>query len=353
MQKIFCVLLIFSALLFASCVKAPVEGENPPAKKPDGKVRIGFSMDTLKEHWVKDKELIEKRAAEKGAEVIVTVADGNDEKQLKQIDNLLTLGIDVLIIAPHNGLVSAAGVERAKKQGIPVISYDRLIQSDQLDLFVSHLHSTAGRMQAEYALKEKPKGNYVMIYGASTDNNAQIIKEAQLEVLKPAVDRGDIKIVADQHAVNWLPENALKIAENALTQNNNDIAAFVCSNDGTAGGAIQALKTQGLAGKVVVTGMDAQIDALQRIAQGEQSMTVYKPIQPLAFAAVDAAVKLARGEKVETSKTMKAVDREIPFVFIEPKVIDKSNLMDVVKDGYEKYEDIFINVPEDQRPKKD
>ncbi|NOT46394.1 MAG: substrate-binding domain-containing protein [Acidobacteria bacterium] len=324
-----------------------------PEKKagdPNKKILIGFSMDTLKEHWTKDKELIEKRAAELGAEVITTVADSNDEKQIQQVETLLSRGIDVLIIAPHNSLIAATAVEKAKKQGVFVVSYDRMIQSDALDLFVSHLHSTAGRMQAEYALKAKPSGNYILVYGAPTDNNALIMKEEQGKVLKPAVDSGAIKIVADQHAVEWSPEAALKIVENALTNNKNDIAAIVCSNDGTAGGAVQALKSQGLIGKVIVTGMDAQIDGLQRIAQGEQSMTVYKPLKPLAYAAVESAVKLAKGEKVETTQTMKAVNKEIPFVFIEPKVIEQSNLMDIVRDGYEEYDRIFANVPPDKRP---
>jgi D-xylose transport system substrate-binding protein len=352
MKKILLLIAILSIFLFASCVSNTQTQTNAEAKKPNGKIIIGFSMDTLKEHWVKDKELVEKRAAELGAEIIVSVAESNDNKQIQQVEDMLTRGISVLIIAPHNGKIAATAVEKAKKLGVPVVSYDRLIESDDVDLFVSHLHSTAGQMQAEYALKNAPKGNYIMIYGASTDNNAQIIKQSQLEVLKSAVDSGAIKIVAEQNAREWSPEEALKIAENALTQNQNNIVAIVASNDGTAGGAAQALKSRGLTGKVVLTGMDAQIDALQRIAEGEQSMTVYKPIQPLAYASVEAAVKLAKGEKVETTKTMKAVNKEIPFIFIEPKTIDKSNLMDIVKDGYESYENIFKNVPEDQRPKK-
>ncbi len=340
------------ALFFASCVQTPISQTDKTVKKTGGKIKIGFSMDTLKEHWVKDKELIEKRAAELGAEVISNVAESNDEKQLKQIDDFITQGVDVLIIAPHNGQIMATGVEKAKAKGIPVVSYDRLILSDQIDVLVSHLHSLAGQMQAEYALKNAPKGNYVMIYGAPTDNNAQIMQKAQLEILKPAIERGDIKIVADQFTTDWSPELALKTAENALTQNNNEVVAFVCSNDGTAGGAVQALKKQQLTGKVIVTGMDAQIDGLQRIAEGEQSMTVYKPIQPLAFAAVEAAVKLAKGEKLDATKTMKAVNKEVPFIFIEPKIVEKSNLLDVVRDGFQQYEDIFANVPENQRPPK-
>ncbi|HQU84966.1 MAG TPA: substrate-binding domain-containing protein [Pyrinomonadaceae bacterium] len=353
MRKILFLIALISMILTASCVNNPTNENVQTTKKTNGKVRIGFSMDTLKEHWVKDKELVEKRAAELGAEVIVNVAEGNDERQLKQVDDFLTQGIDVLIIVPHNAKVAATAVENAKKRGVPVVSYDRLILSDDIDVLVSHLHSLAGQMQAEYALKHAPKGNYVMIYGAPTDNNAQIMKEAQLQVLKPAIDRGDIKIVADQNAIDWSPENALKIAENALTQNENNIVAFVCSNDGTAGGAIQAIKKQNMINKVVTTGMDAQLDALQRIAQGEQNMTVYKPIKPIAFAAVEAAVKLAKGEKLDTTKTMKAVNKEVPFIFIEPKIVEKSNLMDIVRDGYESYDKIFANVPADQRPKNE
>jgi D-xylose transport system substrate-binding protein len=356
MKKNIAAILILASFLLVSCANAPIEQSKNSSNQPvktDKKIRIGFSMDTLKEHWVKDKELMEKRAAELGAEITVSVAESNDEKQLKQVDDFLTRGIDVLVIVPHNALVAVSAVERAKKQGVKVISYDRMIPSDDIDVVVAHLHSLAGQMQAEYALKNAPKGNYVLVYGAPTDSNALVMKESQNAVLKPAVDRGDIKIVADQHANEWSPENALKIAENALTQNQNNVVAFVCSNDGTAGGVIQAVKAQGLTGKVVITGMDAQIDGLQRIAQGEQSMTVYKPLQPLVYATIDAAIKLAKGEKLETTKTMKGVNKEIPFVFIEPKVVDKSNLMDIVKDGYQKYEDIFVNVPADKRPKNE
>ncbi len=346
-------LIIFAVLatVFSGCVSAPEQGGTN--RVDDGKIVIGFSMDTLKEHWVRDRDLVTAKAKELGAEVIVSVADANEERQIEQVDDMLTRGIDVLIIVPHNAKSAAAAVEKAKANNVPVVSYDRLVLSDKIDVLVSHLHSTAGEMQAKYALEHAPKGNYVMIYGPSTDNNAAIIKEAQMEVLKPAIDRGDIKIVGEQNAANWAPEEALKIAENALTQNKNEIVAVVASNDGTAGGAIQALNVQGLKGKVVVTGMDAQLDALQRIASGEQSMTVYKSIKPLADAAVEAAVKLAKGEKIETGKTMKAVTKEIPFVFIQPIVVDKSNLMLPVKDGAESYDDVYRNVPEAERPPRD
>ena len=193
------------------------------------------------------------------------------------------------------------------------------------------------------------------MYGASTDNNAVIMKKEQLAVLKPAIDRGDIKIVADNFAADWKPEEALKIVENALTQNNDNIQAVVASNDGMAGGVISALASKGLAGKVIVTGQDAQKDALQRIAEGTQSMTVYKPIIPLANAAVEAAIKLAKKEPLPNATPFRndTLNKDIPAILLEVTVVDKDNLMTtVIKDGYAKYEDVYANVPADQRPKQ-
>ena len=244
-------------------------------------------------------------------------------------------------------------VEKAKAQGVPVISYDRLINSEKIDAYISHQVPVIGRKISEYALKKVPKGNYVMVYGASTDNNAVIMKKEELSVLQAAIDKGDIKIVADNFITDWKPEEALKMAENALTQNNDNVQAFVVSNDGMAGGVISALEKRGLAGKVLVTGQDAGLEALQNIATGKQSMTVYKPIIPLANAAVDAAVKLANKEKLETNPFMNdAIKKEVPSILLEVKTVDKSNLMEVIRDGYAKYEDVYKNVPEADRPKK-
>jgi len=211
-----------------------------------------------------------------------------------------------------------------------------------------------GRKIAEYALQHVPEGNYVMVYGAGTDNNAVIMKREQLDVLKPAVDSGKIKIVADQFITDWKPEEALKMAENALTQNNDNIKAFVVSNDGMAGGVISALEKKGLTGKILVTGQDAEIEALRRIAEGKQTMTVYKPIIPLASSAVDAAIKLAKGEPLTNATPFKndVIGKDVPAILLEVTVVDKSNLMDtVIKDGYAKFEEVYKNVPESERPK--
>src|SRR5437588_2898771 len=210
------------ALSAVACVKGP--GGEGKRVRGNGPVRIGFSMDTLKEErWQRDKAFVEQRCKEVGAECEVQVANGDDAVQTKQCDNLLTKGVDVLIVAPHNGQIAASIVEAAHRQNVPVISYDRLIRNSDVDLYVSHQVVKIGQMQAQYALGHAPKGNYVLIGGSQTDNNAILLMEGQMSVLQPAVDRGDIKIVAKQFAREWLASEALRIAEDALTKNNNDI----------------------------------------------------------------------------------------------------------------------------------
>jgi D-xylose transport system substrate-binding protein len=347
-------------LFFMACAKGPdglvsSNGKSPAASDTGKKIKIGFSMDTVKEErWVRDKDAFDAHCKAMNVECIITVADNKSDKQANDVDNLLTQGVNVLVIAPHDATQAASMVEKAKAQGVPVISYDRLINSDKIDLYVSHQVPVIGRKIAEYALQKVPKGNYIMVYGASTDNNAVILKKEQLAVLKPSIDKGDIKIVADNFAADWKPEEALKIVENALTQNKDNIQAIVVSNDGMAGGAISALESKGLKG-ILVTGQDAQKDALQRIAEGKQTMTIYKPIIPLANAAVEAAIKLAKKEPLSnvTAFTNDNLGKDIPAILLEVTVVDRDNLMStVIKDGYAKFEDVYANVPADQRPKQ-
>lgn len=330
-------------LLVTSCVKAP-EGTTTTGTAPhSGPVRIGFSMDTLKEErWQRDKALVEQRAKEVGAQLDVQVANGDDAEQTKQADNMLTKGLDVLIVAPHNGEIAASIVEAAHRKGVPVISYDRLIRNADVDLYLSHQVEKIGEMQAGYALQHVPKGNYLLIGGSPTDYNAILLRKGQMNVLKPAVDRGDVKIISDQFAREWKAEEALRMTEDALTKTGNRIDAIVASNDGTAGGAISALEAAGLGGKVLVTGQDAQKDAVQRIVKGTQTMTIYKPIQPLAFGAVDAAMKLARKEPVDTHDKINNGKKDVPAILIPPISVDKSNVdATVIKDGYHTHQDIY------------
>lgn len=351
-----------TALIAAGCVNAPeqsTQGGNQ-ARSSGGKVRIGFSMDTLKEErWQRDREMVEARAHELGVEVTILVANGSDSLQQSQAENLLTQGVNVLIVAPHNGEAAASIVEAAHRQNVPVISYDRLIRNSDVDLYVSHQVVKIGQMQAQYLLdhvKQLPNvprpANFVLVQGSPTDNNAKLLHDGQMQVLQPAVNSGDIRIVVDQPAREWKAEEALNITENALTQTGNNVQAIVASNDGTAGGAIRALEGQNLTGKVLVSGQDAELAACQRIVEGKQTMTVYKPIKPLATAAVDAAVKLAHGERVDTHDTVDNGRKAIPSILIEPISVDRENMAStVISDGYHKLEEVYTNVPRNQWPK--
>ena len=340
---LFFVLLAVSA--WSGCKPSNATNSAKPGEK---KIRIGFAMDALKqERWQKDRDLFLARAAELGADVLLQTADGNDDAQLKQVESLLTQGIDVLVLVPHNAEIAGAMVEMAKKQGVPVISYDRLVRNSALDLYVSFDNEKVGELQAKYLFEKMPKGNYALIGGAPTDNNATLLRKGQLNILQPAIDRGDIKVVADQWAKEWLVEEALKHAENALTQNNNKIDAFVVSNDGTAGGVVEALSKQGLAGKILVSGQDAELAALQRIVKGTQTMTVYKPISRLAPAAVDAAVALAKKQPTGATRTVNNGRIDVPSILIEPIAVDKQNIdSTVVKDGFQARDKIYKDSPQ-------
>src|SRR6476620_3506372 len=278
------VLLVSFAILVGACVSNNQPTNNTAARKkkgPNEPVLIGFSMDTLKEErWQRDKDLVEKHAKELGMQGLVQVANGDDNLQIKQAENLLTQNVDVLIVAPHNADVAASIVEAAHRQGVPVISYDRLIKNSDVDLYISHQVIKIGEMQAKYLLDHvnKKPANFVIVGGSPTDNNALLLHQGQMNILKPAVDRGDVKIVADQYAKEWQASAALNIVENALTQANNQVDAVVASNDGTARGAVQALEGQNLAGKVLVSGQDADLASLKLIVEGKQTMSIYKPI---------------------------------------------------------------------------
>ncbi len=344
------ILLSFVFLTFGIGCKNKQQGNI--AKTGSGHIRIGLSMDTLKEErWQHDRDLFVARAQELGAEVLIQAANGDDKIQNQQAENLLTQGVDVLVVIPHNGEVAASIVDSAKRQNVPVIAYDRLIRNSEPDLYISFDNEKVGEMQAHYLMERAPKGNYVLIGGAPTDNNAMMFRSGQMKALKSSIDQGDIKIVANEWARDWLASEALKHAENSLTLLHNDVVAIVASNDATAGGAIQALEEQKLAGKVFVSGQDADLPALQRIVAGTQSMTVYKPVALLARRAAETAVSLAKHEKIEATSTVNNGKIDVPSVLLQPVIVDKDNIVDTVaKDGYQKIEEIYKNVPREKWP---
>ncbi|WP_313083475.1 D-xylose ABC transporter substrate-binding protein, partial [Atlantibacter sp.] len=232
-------------------------------------VKIGMAIDDLRlERWQKDRDIFVNKAEALGAKVFVQSANGNEETQMSQIENMINRGVDVLVIIPYNGQVLSNVVAEAKREGIKVLAYDRMINNADIDFYISFDNEKVGELQAKTLVDKVPQGNYFLMGGSPVDNNAKLFRAGQMKVLKPFIDDGKIHIVGDQWVDGWLPENALKIMENALTANNNKIDAVVASNDATAGGAIQALSAQGLAGKVAISGQDADLAGVKRIMAG-------------------------------------------------------------------------------------
>ena len=343
---IFCVLTVCLVMLFG-CTDPSAPKKSEKADTPaTQKIKIGLSMDSLRvERWQKDRDIFIAEAEKLGAEVIVQSADGDERRQNEQAENMITQGVDVLVVIPKDSVAASQIVQAAHAEGIKVIAYDRLIRESSLDLYISFNNEQVGYLQAEYLLRKKPKGNYFLLGGAPTDNNAQLLRKGQMRALQSAIDSGDIRLVAEgKHwAVNWDARDALKRAEQVLTQTNNMVDAVVASNDGTAGGVIQALEGQNLAGSVIVSGQDAELAACQRIVKGTQTMTVYKPIHLIATKAAQAAVALAKGETIaEATQTVNNGKIDVPSILLTPIQVDKDNLDEVViKDGFHTREAVY------------
>ncbi|MBN6068222.1 D-xylose ABC transporter substrate-binding protein [Aggregatibacter actinomycetemcomitans] len=306
-------------------------------------LKIGMSIDDLRlERWQKDSSIFVKKAEALGAKVYVQSANGDDSAQISQIENMINKNIDVLVIIPHNGEVLSNVIAEAKKEGIKVLAYDRLINNADLDFYVSFDNEKVGELQAQSIIEKKPEGNYFLMGGSPVDNNAKLFRKGQMKVLQPLIDSGKIKVVGDQWVDSWLPEKALQIMENALTANKNNIDAVVASNDATAGGAIQALSAQGLSGKVAISGQDADLAAIKRIVEGTQTMTVYKPIALLADKAAEISVALAKDEKPQSNAELNNGLKNVPSYLLEPIVVDKNNIeATIIKDGFHSKDSIY------------
>lgn len=296
---------------------------------------IGFSIDDLRlERWARDRDYFVAAAEEMGAKVYVQSADANEQKQISQIENLISRDVDVIVIVPFNATVLTNVVAEAKRAGIKVVSYDRLILNADIDAYISFDNEKVGELQAQGVLQAAPKGNYFLLGGAPTDNNAKVLREGQMKVLQPAIDRGDIKIVGQQWVREWNPTEALSIVENALTRNDNKIDGIVASNDATAGGAIQALAAQKLAGEVPISGQDADLAAVKRVIDGTQTMTVYKPLKLIASEAAKLSVQLARDEKPTFSSQLDNGAKQVDTILLTPTLLTRDNIGLLEQDGF-------------------
>jgi D-xylose transport system substrate-binding protein len=329
-----------------------LSGQLVPAQ--DGnKLKIGFSIEAMKgERWQTDLDSFEVRAKQLGAGVISADANGDDDRQFEQVKDMIKAGIKVLVLLPHDSTKASRMVDAAKAANVKVISYDRLVQNSDVDLYVSFDREEMGKMQAEYLVKRAPTGNYVLIAGSPNDEGARILHNAQMKVLQPKIDRGDIKVVADGYIKDWIPTDAYLFMLKAIDSSQGNVTAVLASNDGMAAGAIQALREHNLARKVLVSGQDADLVAVISIAQGIQTMTIYKPITSEAVRAAEEAVRMAKGEKPHADGTMRNGKTDVPTIMLKPVLVTKDNIKTtVVQDGFQKLKSINEGLSAEQQIK--
>ncbi|MEM9434979.1 MAG: D-xylose ABC transporter substrate-binding protein [Pseudomonadota bacterium] len=298
---------------------------------------IGVSWSNFQEErWKTDEAAIKGALEAAGATYVSADAQSSASKQLSDVESLIAQGVDALIILAQDSAAIGPAVQAAADEGIPVVGYDRLIEDDRA-FYLTFDNVEVGRMQARAVLEAQPTGNYVMIKGSPTDPNADFLRGGQQEVLQAAIDAGDITIVAEAYTDGWLPANAQRNMEQILTAQDNKVDAVVASNDGTAGGSVAALAAQGLDG-IPVSGQDGDHAALNRVAKGTQTVSVWKDARDLGRAAGEIAVALAGGTAmadVEGAQSWTSpAGTEMTAVFLEPVPVTAANLTAVVDAGW-------------------
>lgn len=303
--------------------------------------KIGLLFDDyISDRWYQDKKYFIDRATELGGEVLFEIAYADTAAQMVLAKKLLDAGVKVLVIIPTDARKAKKIAELAAQRGVPLISYDRLILSNKVSLYISYDNHKVGRLQAQYALKQKPEGKYIQINGPVTDNNAVLFKAGQDEVLAKPIRQGKVQVLGSFVMDDWGELGAWMKLEEFLSKGGLTPDAVLTANDALAAGVIRALPKE-LQGKVIVTGQDADIAGLKSIFSGVQSMTVYKPIAPLARRAAEIAVDMANGKEISGTTFFQIGALSVRAIQLDPVVVDKSNYKEtVVKDGHTTLEEI-------------
>ncbi len=322
--------ILLLLLLFAGCSQ-------------NNSVKVGISIGPGHERWQKDSDYLKESLEKQGARVIIKMAYDSDSLQQIHVKELIDEKVDVLIITPVNSNQAANCVNNAKEKGIKVIAYDRIIKNCDIDFYISFDNVKVGEMQASYLTQIKPTGNYIILGGSPSDDNSVMLHLGQMSVLQPLITKGDIKIVVDRYIAGWNADRAFQVVNNFLSKTK-DVDAIIASSDALAEGAFRALEAHGLAGKVLLSGQDAQLDACQRIVNGNQTMTVYKFIERLSYSAANIAMSLASDRPVSNSfSTINNGSKMVPSILLPSMItVNTENIrMTVIADGYLDEDQIF------------
>ncbi|MBP1753884.1 MAG: periplasmic binding protein/LacI transcriptional regulator [Firmicutes bacterium] len=338
------VLLVTATLSMTGCSDKNEDMKDTDVKEK--KIQIGLSFDSyVIERWQRDREVFVSTAQDLGAEVNVQNANGDVEEQISQIEYLIEKKMDVIVIVAVDSEALSEVLKKAKDAGIICVAYDRLVTNANVDLYISFDNEQVGKLMAEALVAGVPEGgNIVTIFGPKTDHNVTLVEQGFQEVMKEK----DINIIYSVYAKGWLAEEAYD-AINAAMEINDNIDGVLCGNDNLATQAVLALSENRMAGKVIITGQDADLVACQRIVEGTQTMTVYKPVDKLAKAAAEYAVKLAKGEDINVTSTIDDGSNKVPYVKLEPIAVTKDNIREVIiEGGFQQEEDVYLNVATDE-----
>ena len=332
-----------AALLLAAVCGCGSESTNTSSVMPsetEQKPKIGIVFDSFViERWERDRDIFTSTAKDLGADVIVGNANGDVEEQKTMISHMIDSDVDVLLIVATDGSRLTQEIREAKKAGIRVISYDRLIQNADTDLYITFDNETVGKFMADAVNEAMPDGgSYVKANGSPADYNVTLVNKGFDEEIND-----NLKMIDSFNCDNWDDS----IAYSYLTEHPEDlesVGAIVCGNDAIAGQAVRVLAERKKAGSVTVTGQDADLDACQRIVEGTQTITVYKPIEKLAEKAADYAVQMAKGEMPETEETMNDGTYDVPYIAIQPIKVTKENMdSTVIASGFHRKEDVYLH----------
>ena len=307
-------------------------------------IKLGFLLPNMvSARYQKEKEAFIQKAQELGCTAIVTSADYDDKLQISQASELIGQGVKVLVVNPINGNTAAAIVRLAHEHNVQVIAYDRLIKNCKLDYFLSFDNEKVGRLMAEYVLKIKPEGKYILLGGDKADQNAVWVKKGQTDALTANISAGKIKVVYNIFVEDWSGENAKFEMKTFLNLSTEKPDVILSSYDGMTTATIELLKDYGLQGNVLTTGQDAELDACRNVVKGFQAMTIYKPVKNLAIKAAELAKLIATSQKItDATAKINNGEKDVPSVLLEPIVVDKSNIKTtIIADGFHSEKEIF------------
>jgi D-xylose transport system substrate-binding protein len=321
--------VVASKILFRTCALSfavLVVGETGAWSKD--KIKVGLILPSYDQiRWQNgDQPCFEKEAAKLGMDYSAVASQMSETVQASQVENMLTQGVDVLVLRPVNAAASQALVRKANRAKVPVVAYDSLPMNSDVAAFVARDAIAMAEEIAQAAVKAHPKGNYILALGDEGTNVAQEERKGYYNILKPYLDRGDIKIVSEQFNKNWSTESGRAQVENALTKVNNDVVAVLAGNGGVAYGVVQALQGQGLAGKVWVNGVDAEPRAQELIRQGPLTLSSFTDYCQSGQAAADIAQKLGKGEPLGLATTFNNGAKDVPWFQVDHLNVTKGNL---------------------------